>query len=188
MTELATQDDTLPPRGSFPAGPQGETTAHRRERYEAWVLSTHSRVPDYEVQSIRFYRGRTKSVSAGPGSSLQKEVPAQPSRRLCVASRCWQCVAGDDDANGQDRIAQCASKRCALWPVRPYQTVEAGRLDYKTAVPAYCRDCMGVAAGGSLAAVKDCTVVNCAVFPARPGAQRAAMGQAVEAVGEDDAE
>lgn len=158
-----------PPRGSFPKGAANETPPQKRERYELWVLATHSRLPDMEANSISFYRGRTKMVSAGPGTAARKEVPAQPSRRLCVDSRCWQCVHGDDDPNGQQRIGDCTASQCPLWPVRPYQ-VTAPAASRVVAIRSYCLDCMG----GKAAEVPDCKTVTCALFPARKGASKSA--------------
>jgi len=169
-------------RGNFPKGPRGETVAQRRERYELWVLSTRAPQPDYEEQSIQFYRGKQTSVKAAPGfSSERKLIPAKPSRKLCVTSRCWQCEAGHDDANAHLRIGNCRAPGCGLWPVRPYQeyanappTKDGSIGDYKGAVREYCGQC----AGGpnwrkhyqSVAQeVRLCPVVHCAIWPIRPG-------------------
>lgn len=168
-----TDPQTKPQRGSFPKGPTGETIAQRRERYEVWVLSTHSRLPDYEAQSITFYRGRTKLVPIGLGATEKKEVPAAPSRRLCATSRCWQCQAGDDDPNAADAIGGCRVAKCGLWLVRPYQEPAAthaeptaGRGDYIGAIRKHCLDCVG----GNLQEVRRCTAPTCALFPVRFGA------------------
>lgn len=168
-----TDPQTKPPRGSFPKGLTGETIAQRRERYEVWVLSTHSRLPDYEAQSITFYRDRTKLVLTRPGAAERKEVPAAPSRRLCATSRCWQCQAGDDDPNAAEAIGRCSVEKCGLWPVRPYQELaatpaepRAGRGDYIGAIRKHCLDCVG----SNLQEVRRCTAPTCALFPVRFGA------------------
>jgi len=150
MTEPTTKD--LPARGSFPKGTRGETVAQRRERYELWVLGTYGGKPDYEVQSVRFYRSR------GAGSLA-----------LCTASRCWQCVAGDDDANGQQRVADCTNRDCGLWRVRPYQVKPEQRASRPPAVRAYCSDCVGRVPGGTWKEVEACHAVACAIWPVRPG-------------------
>ena len=178
-----TDQDPLPPRGSFPKGPLGETAAERRERYELFVQATHSRAPDYEAQSIKFYRDKTKSVRTGIGEAGSKEVPAAPSRRICATSRCWQCEHGDDDPNGHLRIAGCKVTGCGLWPVRPYQEFaqppappKTGQGNYIDAVRTHCLQCMGGKAGPTrprhfLPEVALCRVVSCALWPVRPGSQ-----------------
>ena len=164
-----------PPRGSFPKGPPGETTEQRRQRYEQFVLASHSREPDYEAQSIRFYRGRTKLVLTRPGAAERKKIPAAPSRKLCATSRCWQCEHGDDDSNGHLRIANCQLTKCGLWVLRRYQEFadvppapRSGRGDYIGAIRTHCLDCVG----GKRSEVPLCSTVTCALFPVRSGAAK----------------
>lgn len=160
---------TLPARGSFPKGPRGETREQRRERYELWVLATRAPLPDYEGQSIRFYRGKTTDVRTALGSSEFKTVDKTPSRRLCIASACWQCEAGHEDAGGQDRIANCQRVRCGLHTVRPYRESNTATADARRrAISAYCLEC----AGGSYNEVRLCHAVTCPIWPVRPGANR----------------
>lgn len=164
--------NSKPPRGSFPKGPDGETAEKRRERYELWVTSTHSRQPDLEAQSINFYRGRSKTVPTGLGAKGRKTIPATPSRKLCAASRCWQCEHGNDDPNGHVRIANCSVTKCGLWPVRPYQDLAsditrrtAGRQSYAAAIREHCMQC----SGGKTSEVQLCESVTCALFKVRAG-------------------
>lgn len=164
---MSISQDQLPRRASFPKGPRGETREQRRERYELWVLGTQAPLPDYEGQSIRFFRGKTSQVSVAPGQAETKTVAKAPSRKLAIASTCWQCEAGHDDANGQQRIADCARQRCGLHPVRPYREREAAPAGArKQAIRACCMEC----AGGSYTEIKLCHSVTCPLWPVRPGA------------------
>jgi len=157
----------LPPRGSFPKGPRGETREQRRERYELWVLGTRAPQPDYEGQSIAFYRGKTTQVRTAPGSPDYKTVDKAPSRRLCINSACWRCEAGHEDSGAQERIAQCSRSRCGLHAVRPYREHNTATADERRrAVSAYCLECTG----GSYQEARLCHSVTCPVWPVRPGA------------------
>lgn len=152
MNTVPTTHNPLPPRGSFPKGPKAETVAQRRQRYELWVLATDGGRPDYEVQSVRFYRDKGSASLAA-----------------CETQRCWECVAGNEDANGQSRIAECSNTTCGLWPVRPYQPKGTPRASRRTAVRAYCSDCVGRPVGGTWKEVQACPSVTCGLWPARPG-------------------
>lgn len=159
---------TLPKRGSFPKGPHGETVAQRRERYEQWLIGTAAtaKTPDHELHAVLFYRGKTTSVSVSPGAVERKLVAKQPSPGLCAVARCWQCMAGPDEANVQDSITACASSACGLHPVRPYQPAAQarGRAAAKAAIKRYCLECVG----GSVNEVRLCPAASCALWAARP--------------------
>lgn len=173
------QQTALPPRGNFPHGPRGETREQRRERYEQWVLGTRAPQPDYEWQSINFYRGKTRQVRAGLNSAELKTVPAQPSRRLCVNSACWRCEGGGSDANAQERIGNCAAVHCGLHPGRPYQVENAGAQSLKAAIRNHCLRC----SGESIKEVHLCTSVTCPVWPVRPVSSLASGAEPAEEPG-----
>lgn len=186
---MTTDLQPLPPRGGFPKGPATETLAEQRKRYEQFVLSTHSRLPDYEKQSIEFYRDKTKLVTVALGATDKKEVPAAPSRRICTHSRCWQCEAGDDDPSAHLRIANCKVASCGLWPVRPYQEFaqppvppKAGPGNFIGAIRTHCLQCMGGKDGPErprhfLPEVTQCRSVTCALWVARPTSSAAPAGE-----------
>lgn len=163
-----------PPRGDFPRGPSNETIEARRERYEAWIMSTGpAGRPDYEYASVRFYRGQTKRVRTGPGSTAEyKTVPAVASRQLCITSRCWQCMGGGSDPNAADRITACESLACGLWHARPYRP-DSGKsaTPLNQSVDDYCRQCMGLVDQKNYVTpiIASCSSVTCAIWPARPG-------------------
>lgn len=157
---MTDHQDQLPLRGSFPKGPRGETAAQRRERYEQWVLGTAAPRPDFEGQSVQFLRARGK-----------------PSLALCIDSRCQQCVAAHDDANGAARIGGCASTACGLHPVRPYQDKGGTLPGRRDAVYEYCGQCMGGPEWRKhyrhvAEEVRQCPVVHCAIWPVRGRAKR----------------
>lgn len=160
MTPVAITQDTaadLPPRGGFPKGPASETTAEKRERYEAWVLGTRGVVPDREAAQVRRCRSG-----------------APPSKALAVAGRCMQCEHAEDDVGFKDRISGCKVATCGLWSVRPYRPDAAGRPSRPAAIRNYCLQCMG--STRNLDPIRECRVVVCALWPVRPGVPRAAGG------------
>lgn len=194
-----------PTRGSFPKAEHAESADHRRHRYEAWIITTHQAALAIDAardeSDTRHLDPEHDAVMAQPNRSSA----SRPSQALSVRARCWQCVAGDADDGGTKRIKNCASQRCALWSVRPYQDdaakiVRRSRRDIRLldsgihpqdhgakalahpgnrpmAVRGYCHQCMGGRPDTTtMREVAACRVANCALWPARPGAQKKTPG------------
>lgn len=171
-------------RGSFPKAKTPETTEQKRTRYEQWVLAT--RIPAC-VDPIADAIDTVPHVAAAIGKPTTRA-----SNMLSIRARCWQCVAGDSDAGGTGRIADCASRDCALWSVRPYKTKDEplpapvpvtaadgfgnhqanalarpGARGY--AIKGYCFSCCGGKRETStMKAVANCPAVTCALWSVRP--------------------
>lgn len=45
------------------------------------------------------------------------------SLRLAINGKCWDCIGAGADPNPRRLIRDCEVTDCALWPVRPYQSV-----------------------------------------------------------------
>lgn len=153
-----------PNRGSFPRSPTPETPDDKRLRFEDWMINTAAGdTPDPELAAILAQPNRDPAVTS---HSLERIVRA----------RCWQCVAGNDDDGARERIEQCGVSTCSLHPIRPYRTAteeaaaEAGaKMHRRKRVHAHCRDCQGGDRTPHVTrAATACTVVSCALWPARP--------------------
>lgn len=62
-------------------------------------------------------------TGAGGHANPVGKLAAQGSRKrpLAIAARCWQCEAGGDAPNAENRIAACKVASCGLHPHRPWQ-------------------------------------------------------------------
>jgi hypothetical protein len=208
-------------RGSFPRLPRGqtETPQEQRLRYEQWLISTREQIdqgiypgaaaeppPLSELVACSFEEALDKDAT-----NLDPEYDAvmyqpnnrgdvtRPSRKLAVRAKCWQCVSGDDEPGGAERIRACTIKRCCLHPQRPYKLdgekvtrVGRSQIDIKgagfspldhaakaqanpgnlvLAVKGFCSQCCGGRA--DMAAVREvraCTTATCGLWMVRPGA------------------
>jgi hypothetical protein len=52
---------------------------------------------------------------------IEKAQANPRSLRAAINGKCWDCVGAASDPNPRGRIGACASVRCPLYPVRPYQ-------------------------------------------------------------------
>ena len=54
-----------------------------------------------------------------------ERASARPtSLRLAVTAKCWECQGEDSDPGVRARVRDCASPRCPLYPVRPWQNTK----------------------------------------------------------------
>jgi len=173
-----------PDRGSFPKATEPETPDQKRARFEAWIIDTHTPTaidPLYDAVMEQ----PNHAVRAKP-----EDMPTRPSIKFSVRARCWECVAGDDDSGGVARIAECGTRTCALWSVRPYKQKDeplpepyAGKVEKGDfalialqrpgqrgpAVRGYCHSCCGGKREvNTTRAVSDCPVSTCSLWLVRP--------------------
>lgn len=52
---------------------------------------------------------------------IEKARRNPKSRKLAIAAKCWDCQGGGIDPGGVQRIRECLSPTCPLYPVRPYK-------------------------------------------------------------------
>jgi len=72
-----------------------------------------------------------KRAKREAGETIEVLDPIEKARRnphslrAAINGKCWDCQGGYADPKPQQRIGECPSSQCCLWPVRPYQPKEA---------------------------------------------------------------
>ena len=54
---------------------------------------------------------------------LEKARRNPHSLRLAINGKCWDCIGAGADPKPRTAISLCSCTSCALWNVRPYQTL-----------------------------------------------------------------
>jgi hypothetical protein len=52
---------------------------------------------------------------------IERAAEQPESLRRAITAKCYECVGMDGDKNYRESIRTCTSKKCPLFPVRPYQ-------------------------------------------------------------------
>lgn len=82
-----------------------------------------------ELTGLDLARARMAERRAA-GEVIVRRTPTEraqrrpTSLRLAITAKCWECQGEDSDPGVRARVRDCASPRCPLYPVRPWQGVK----------------------------------------------------------------
>lgn len=184
-------------RGAFPKIEEPETIEQKRQRYERWIIDTHHELLATGKAGAKERDDAYQAVVNHPDHNPSM---THASLRHPIDAACWNCVNGDHDFGGSDRIAGCQKTDCALFAFRPYvdergtpekkkfsdeaatelgigrNNVSAKAAAFpgslRLAVRGYCHACCG--GGDSLDPVREaaaCRTVTCSLWRVRPEAK-----------------
>ena len=58
---------------------------------------------------------------SSPEYNLSKRFLRKQTRKSGIHAKCYECVSYNDDSDWKQRIRNCKSFDCFLWPYRPYR-------------------------------------------------------------------
>jgi len=74
-----------------------------------------------ELAQQRMREMREQGITPERLDPIERAKRNPTSLRLAITAKCWECLGGDDTPNIRREIRECTSRKCPLYPVRPYQ-------------------------------------------------------------------
>lgn len=74
-----------------------------------------------DLAQARMREMREQGIQPERLNPIERAARNPNSLRLAVTAKCYECLGGDDTPNVRREIRDCTSRKCPLYPVRPYQ-------------------------------------------------------------------
>ena len=77
--------------------------------------------PAIERAQARMREMREAGIVPVRLNPIERAAQNPSSLRLAITAKCCECLGGEDARNIRREIRECTSRKCPLYPVRPYQ-------------------------------------------------------------------